>query len=91
MSATFTTPVVLVLTRKRSPTSGARPCNCFRAERHQRVMYRRRPREHTRSFTGKPLFGQDEDGALLLVDTHGIRCAVTVEYQRTAPAVTSHR
>jgi len=83
VSRTFTTPVVLVPDPKSIAHLWRGTYNCFRADAtNQQVMYfTAAPREHAEAFTGKPLlFDWDEDGALLLVDTHGMRCAVTVEY-----------
>ena len=83
VSRTFTTPAVLVPDPKSIAHLWRGTYNCFRADAtNQQVMYfTAAPREHAESFTGKPLlFDWDEDGALLLVDTHGMRCAVTVEY-----------
>lgn len=83
VSRTFTTPVVLVPDPKSIAHLWRGTYNCYRADAtNQQVMYfTAAPREHSESFTGKPLlFDWDEDGALLLVDTHGMRCAVTVEY-----------
>jgi hypothetical protein len=83
LSRSFTTPVVLVQDPKSISHQWRGTYNCFSATAtNQQVMYfTAAPREHAEAFTGKPLlFDWDEDGALLLVDTHGMRCAVTIEY-----------
>ena len=92
VSRSFTTPVVLVPDPKSIAHLWRGTYNCFGATAtNQQVMYfTAAPREHSEAFTGKPLlFDWDEDGALLLVDTHGMHCAVTVEYwseEGTCPA-----
>ena len=83
LTRSFTTPVVLVTDPKSISHQWRGTYNCYSATAtNQQVMYfTAAPREHSEAFTGKPLlFDWDEDGALLLVDTHGMRCAVTVEY-----------
>jgi hypothetical protein len=83
VSRSFTTPVVLVPDPKSIAHLWRGTYNCFGATAtNQQVMYfTAAPREHSEAFTGRPLlFDWDEDGALLLVDTHGMHCAVTVEY-----------
>ena len=83
VSRSFTTPVVLVPDPKSISHLWRGTYSCFGATAtNQQVMYfTAAPREHSEAFTGKPLlFDWDEDGALLLVDTHGMHCAVTVEY-----------
>ena len=92
LSGSFTTPVVLVPDPKSISHHWRATYNCFRATAtNLQVMYfTAAPREHSEAFSGKPLlFDWDEDGALLLVDTHGMDCAVTVEYwseNATCPA-----
>lgn len=83
LSRSFTTPVVLVPDPKSISHHWRATYNCLSATAtNLQVMYfTAAPREHSEAFTGKPLlFDWDEDGALLLVDTHGMDCAVTVEY-----------
>jgi hypothetical protein len=83
LSRSFTTPVVLVPDPKSISHLWRATYNCFAATAtNQQIMYfTAAPREHSEAFTGKPLlFDWDEDGAFLLVDTHGMHCAVTVEY-----------
>jgi hypothetical protein len=83
VSRSFTTPVVLVPDPKAISHLWRGTYNCYSASAtNQQVMYfTAAPREHSEAFTGKPLlFDWDEDGALLLVDTNGMHCAVTVEY-----------
>ena len=83
LTRSLTTPVVLVTDPKSISHQWRGTYNCYSATAtNQQVMYfTAAPREHSEAFTGKPLlFDWDEDGALLLVDTHGMRCAVTVEY-----------
>jgi hypothetical protein len=92
VSRSFTTPVVLVPDPKSISHHWRATYNCFSATASNlQIMYfTAAPREHSEAFSGKPLlFDWDEDGALLLVDTHGMDCAVTVEYwseDRTCPA-----
>jgi hypothetical protein len=83
LSRSFTTPVVLVADPKSISHLWRGTYNCYSTgATNQQVMYfTAAPREHSEAFTGKPLlFDWDEDGAFLLVDTHGMHCAVTVEY-----------
>jgi len=83
LSRSLTAPVVLVPDPKSISHHWRATYNCFSAtSTNLQVMYfTAAPREHSEAFSGKPLlFDWDEEGALLLVDTHGMDCAVTVEY-----------